>query len=609
MRRLSVLVVLIGVLVGALAFSAPAQAQTALDPGRCSAPDGPSGGTGLGGAGSVGSGAGGGGGGSWGGGGAAAPTASTTSTTMVDGEGGDCSSLLDQIAPGPDPGTYPSSHYDIGYDQGGNCVCSSRRITGWATAFMFSIAQWVVRIGLGIINWVLNFAPARLLMGQAQRVADAYQNQVIARTGLAPFFLFLCALWGGFLAFTGRIGRGFAELGTSLLILAFAASFWSNPGRSLTGGLDFVAGVSGEVAAVTTGADVDSPTSSNAVGASMARAIHKTFIENTHMIINWGRVIPAGDQCRAVYDAAVASGPWGTSSKPRVAMKEAGCTAEDKFNRDPSMGRLLSALLVMLASVLLIVMLVMVSYTLIKSQIEVLVALVVWPFALLSGTLPGHGRSLFWRWIGSTAMALIKVLVMMMLLCLTLVGVQAVLSATTSEKLVPQMGMVVVVVAMGLLKRKSIMANSERAVTQFANRMSGGGTGTAKLGWVGSAGVGAGAGVLASKVQHAAQVHGQNSRSRALVELTRDRNATEGTRVETLGRTANATEGTRENTARIYDLFADAAARTREQPYEPPRTRPSPRGPQPSPLDPPRDQPIPVESRDSTEREPASLPA
>jgi hypothetical protein len=242
-------------------------------------------------------------------------------------------------------------------------------------------------------------------------------------------------------------------------------------------------------------------------------------------------------------------------------------------------------------------MLVMVSYTLIKSQIEVLVALVVWPFALLSGALPGRGRSLFWRWIGSTAMALIKVLVMMMLLCLTLVGVQAVLAATTSEKLVPQMGMVVVVVAMALLKRKSIMANSERAVTQFANRMSGGGTGGARLGWVGSAGVGAGAGVLANKVQHAAQVHGQNSRSRALVELTRERNGQEGARVESLGRTASATEGTRDNTQRIYDLFADAASRQRPS-YEGPRPQPQPRGPRPSPLDPPRDQPIPVNSRE-----------
>jgi hypothetical protein len=482
MRRPSslalVLALLVGVVIATVAdtvLTAPvAHAQTTLDPSRCST-DAATGGSGLGGGGAVGGGAGGGGGGSWGGGGAAAP--STTSTTMVDGEGGDCSSLLDQIAPGPDPGTYPSSHYDIGYDQGGTCICSSRRITGWATAFMFGISQWVVRIGLGIINWVLNFAPARLLMGQAQRVADAYQTQVIDRTGLAPFFLFICAMWAGFLAFTGRLGRGFSELGISLLIVACAGAFWSNPGRSLTGGLDFVAGVSSEVAAVTTGAEVDAPTAKNAVGASMARAIHKTFIENTHMIINWGRIIPPGDPCRAVYDAAVASGPWGTSSKPRVAMKEAGCTTEDKFNRDPSMGRLLSALLVMIASVLLIVMLVMVSYTLIKSQIEVLVALVVWPFALVSGTLPGHGRAMFWRWVGSTAMALIKVLVMMMLLCLTLVGVQAVLSATTAEKLVPQMGMVVVVVAMGLLKRKSIMANSERAVSSFANRMSGGGTG------------------------------------------------------------------------------------------------------------------------------------
>lgn len=590
--RFAALLAVLAVLgvVGLLVLASPARAQT-LDPGRCaSSAEGESG---LGGGGNVGGGAGGGGGGSWGG----EPTSSTTSTTVKgdDGEGGVCSALLDGIAPGPDPGTHPTSHYDIGYDQGGTCVCASRRLTGWWTAFFFTAAGWITRIGLGIINWVLNFQFARLLMEPAQRIADAYQNDVVGRVGAAPFFLFITAFWALVLTATGRLGRGLAELGTSLVILAFAAAFWTNPAASLTRGLEFTAGVSSEIAAVTTGAQVDAPTPSNAVGASMARSIHQTFVENTHQIINWGRLIPEGDQCRAVYDAAVASGPWGTSSKPRVAMKEAGCRVEDKFNRDPSFDRLASAFLVMIGSLLLMAMLVLVAYELLKAQLGIVVAVVTWSFALPTGALPGWGRGFFWGWIANTVTHLINVLAMMMMLALTLVAVSAVLETTESERLVPQMLSVIVVVAIGLFKRKKFMESGQRAASRFASRMSGGRASASSSGWLAGSLAGIGTGAIVAKTQHAFQTHGTNQRSRDLVALTKARNAHA---TEHVDRQTMAGEASAAHLDSLLSLFSNAAAeQAARRQTDAPRARPQ-GGPR-EPVGLPTPGPIQAESRET----------
>lgn len=564
-RGAGVALVIALVLLGVVG-TRPAMAQT-MSADHCT--NAGSGGSGLNGGGTVGGGSGGGGGGSWGGG---ATATTTTTTPNSDGEDGVCSSLLDSIAPGPNPGPNPTGNYDIGYDEGGSCLCTNRRVVGLVTAALFSWSGWVVRLGLGIINWVLNFGLVRALMPAAQRVSDSYQRQVVNRTGLAGLFLFLCALWGGYMAFTGRIGRGATELGISLTILAAAGTFWSNPGASLQRGLDFTAGVSSEIGAVGTGAPVD--TRSQGVGTSMARAIHKAFVEDTHQIINWGRKIPPGDQCRAVYDQAVATGPWGTSSKPRLAMKAVGCKKEDAFNRTPSMDRMGSALLVFLASILLITMLVMVTYELVKAQLEILLALVVWPFALLFGALPGKGRSFFWHFVGSTGMALGKVMAMMLLLAMTLTGTSAVLSFTAGEKLFPQMSLVIVVVSVGLAKRKGILDGSKRAVQEFTATMSGGTHRHSGKGWLSPAAAFTG-GAIASRAQHAFQTHGSNSRSRSLLAVTQGQAATAD---QTAHRTAVNTGTSASYLEGVYSILNGAAnGEYRDQPPptpEPERVRP-----------------------------------
>lgn len=432
---------------------------------------GPGGDSGLGGGGAVGGGAGGGGGGSWG---ASAPaSSSTTSTTMRDGEGGGCSGLLDQVAPGNDVGPHPDENADIGYDDGGNCLtgCVSRRAVGTLTAMAWTVNVWLVRVGIGVVEWALNFDVSRRLEPVGTRIAGAYRTNVVGRMGLGPLFLTITALWAGFLAFTGRLGRGMSEMGVSLLIGALATTLLASPAAVLMGALRFTSGVSFEMVAATTGDAA--PTASSALGLPMARSIHHALIETPHQIIDWGRPIPVGDRCFAVYDAAVASGPWGTSSKPRVAMKEAGCTAEDRFNRDPSPARLGLAILSTVAGGLVMVLLVLVAMTLIAAQLGVVLAVACAPVAIVFGTLPGKGRSLFWRWCASAGMALAGVMAMAVVLSFTLVAIDAMFTATSGMPLLAQMGTVDLIVVMALVKRHGLIKSGRRVVTGFTARMTG----------------------------------------------------------------------------------------------------------------------------------------
>ena len=150
--RLGGALLVVVVAMGLWAEAAGAQTSGGLDANRCS--NAATGGSGLGGGGSTGGGAGGGGGGSWGGG------SPTTGTTMPgsplrrdeDEENGLCSTLMEEIVPGDDPGPYPTSHYDLGYDQGG-ALSLWRKASGFLMDQTFNASRWFVKIGLWVTNW------------------------------------------------------------------------------------------------------------------------------------------------------------------------------------------------------------------------------------------------------------------------------------------------------------------------------------------------------------------------------------------------------------------------------------------------------------------------
>lgn len=443
------------------------------DPNRCQNSAG--GQSGLGGGGSAGGGAGGGGGSSWG-----EPVATGPTTTikpvdrdLTEGEEGDCSSLLDTQAVGPDPGQFPSSHYDIGYDNGGKCICWARRFTGNMTNWSFSINRWIVRQGLGIIGWVLDFKLIDSMLPLAQQAAANYQAEIVDPIGLVPLFLGFAALWGGMLVATGKVGRGVGEFGASCLIFAICATTLSNPGAMMAKALKFTAGVSWEMAAAGSGDESASPTANDQVGSEMLGSIHHSFVEQPHEILDWSRLIPSGDPCRGVYEAAVASGPWGTSSKPRVAMKNAGCTREDAFNRDPSDDRFIGAMVVASGSGLVVILITLIAATMLGVQLGLLGGIALFPLAAPFGLLPGRGRALFWRLLAFIGVCFAGVVTMAMLLSITLLAVSGTFAATGGLPIFVRMFAVDVVVVVAFKKRKKLFEAGGRAVTGFTSAMTG----------------------------------------------------------------------------------------------------------------------------------------
>lgn len=478
MRRAAAVVALVVVTLVLAQGAAGAQTEPGGfgDPNRCA--NAAEGDSGLGGGGNAGGGAGGGGGGSWGGGADSDVVPTTVAAKPGDrdeaeGEEGVCSSLIDSQAPGPAPGQFETSKYDIGYDDGGTCVCYDRRLTGWLTNASFWIGKSLIRVGLGIINWGLEFKLADSFLPVAERISTGYQTKVVDRIGIIPLFLTYTAVWASFLVVRGQMSRGLGEVATSLVLYAITATLLANPGALLTQGLETVAGVSWEVAAVATGDGAATPDTSRQVGGSMMASIHRAFVEDPHEIINWSRSIPAGDPCRATYEAAVASGPWGTSSKPRVAMKNAGCRVEDAFNRDPSLDRLGAAVFDSAAGALVVALVLMITVSLMSFQLGILGVIALAPLAAPFASLPGRGRALFWRLVGFGAVCFMGVIVMAMLLSLTLVGVSGALQATSGMPLFLQMMSVTVVVGMALKKRKSIFDSGRAAVNGFSQAMVG----------------------------------------------------------------------------------------------------------------------------------------
>ncbi|HET7486499.1 MAG TPA: hypothetical protein VFJ85_01125 [Acidimicrobiales bacterium] len=430
-----------------------------------------------------------------------------------DEEGGErsCSTLMERIVPGVDPGPAPTSHYDIGYDRGG-ALSIDRKILGFLTDQVFAVARWAVRTGLWVINWALGFGFARRLAVPAQAVADTYQTRVVDGLGLGRFFLVLAACYGGWQALRGRMTRGVGEFAVSVVVAALAATTLAYPASVLVGALERTEAISMEVASITTAENPATTTAdpANPVGP-IAADLHRAFVETPHELLSWGRTFPAGDRCRAVYEAVVRTGPWGTKDEPRDAMEDAGCEAEARFNRDPSADRLGAAALVALAAVFVMVMLVMVAVTLVAAQLGVVVAVALAPFALTGGVLPGGGRQLLWRWVAGIGRSLAAVVMTAVFLSLFLVGVSALLVATSGEALMVQMGVIDVVVLIALVKRGKLVRAGKRAVTNVTQRLErarvGGEHGR---GWLGPAAAGAAVGFGADELFDQARWRGQS---------------------------------------------------------------------------------------------------
>jgi hypothetical protein len=373
--------------------------------------------------------------------------------------GGDEKSIVPDDCWGP----FPSSHYDIGCDEGAwNNI--SRKVYCTFTDLAFQGARSVTAVALWMVEWAYGFGVYDRFGGPAISIADTYETHLIGPLGLSHLAWFYAIAWAGFTVLRGRVALAGSELLLSFLLAGLAALLLANPSGYLQGTFRTMGTVSGAVLSTGTGQPPpDDALDADAVLRPLQAQLHKAFVEDPYDYLDWGSTdMPA--PCRAMRNRILAYGPHGNSDGPREAMERAGCQEQADFNHDPNGQRLFGAVLTMSAAVVMAVLVGMVSLTIVVAQIIAVVLFAVAPFAALGAILPGGGRVLALAWLAALIRVALVVVGMSFVLSLLLLTIQALLSAGNDSGLVERFALVnIVVLAMFAARRRILHAGANMA--------------------------------------------------------------------------------------------------------------------------------------------------
>lgn len=366
-------------------------------------------------------------------------------------------------------GRYPSSHYDLGCDEGAwNHL--SRKVYCTFTDLSFQGARSATALILWLVEWSYGFGVYDRLGGHAITIAQTYQRNLIGPLGLSDAVWFAAVAWAGFAALKGKITTAAGELVMSFVLAILAGVFLANPAGYLQGLFDTMGSTSGALFATASGEPPpENGIDADAVLAPLQGEIHSAFVEEPYDILNWGA--PLTGQCAAARDRILAEGPHGNDDEPRDAMNLAGCTEAADFNHDPNGTRLFGAVLTMVAALIMAVLITLVAVTVVAAQVVAIVLFSIAPFAMLAGVLPAGGRTLAWAWLGALGRVVLAVVGMSFLLSLLLLTVQAMLAGTADASILERFALVNLVVVVMFIARKRILAGGHNIASQFAQRM------------------------------------------------------------------------------------------------------------------------------------------
>ncbi len=374
-------------------------------------------------------------------------------------------------------GRFPSSHYDIGCDEGAwNHI--SRKVYCTFTDLAFQGGLSSTAIALWLVEWAYGFGVYDQLGGPAIDMAETYETELIGPIGLGHLAWLYAVAWAAITGLRGRLTMASGELLTSIVLAALAGVLLANPAGYLRGTFDTMGTVSGALLATGTGEPPPNDSAdAGAILGPLQAQIHRAFVEDPYDYLNWGGTeMPAA--CRAMRDRIVATGPHGNGDGPREAMQVAGCDAQADFNHDPNGTRLFGAVLTFGAAVVMVVLVAMVALTIVVAQVVLVVLFALVPFAALVAVLPGAGRELAWRWAAALVRVVLAVIGMSFVLSLLLLTVRALLETSTGVGLVERFALVnMVVLAMFVARRRIISAGHNLAASmgqRLAARRAGG---------------------------------------------------------------------------------------------------------------------------------------
>jgi hypothetical protein len=392
----------------------------------------------------------------------------------------------------------PISHYDIHADMGAwdDII---RKITYWPMSVAFAGARVLVGFAAWLIDWALQFELVRILFTPVNNIAEAFQSQIVDRIGLPGLLLSVAGVYATWLVLFRSRSRGLREGAMSILISAIVATWLASPALLLlgdggTGGVTnaarcFTAGVA--ELALPPGTQDPEPargpvdpgdfgpcSGTERISKPVTETLVDTFIRRPHQLLNYGVVFDGSvdGRCRDAYEQIVRDGPWGTADEhqdndPRKIMTSAGCEAYAEFNEDPTIDRLLGAMLTFVAALIIVALFVVVVGGYLLAQLwlafEVVRAVFVLPLAIL----PGPGRAAMWQWVGGVLRAVLTLFLSLVFLALFMTFVQVLLEQTNGQALIVSFVVIDVAAFAALVFHRRLLNAGQHAAATVTARL------------------------------------------------------------------------------------------------------------------------------------------
>jgi hypothetical protein len=379
-------------------------------------------------------------------------------------------------------GRYPATNYDIGYKAPG---LTDLNLAAWmwgtSTAFAYNFGKWTVTAALWVVDWAFIGFDIRqyddAVGGNgAQRFAD---NLIYhPRFPFVELAWLVLVAWAGYTALRRRMGMAGSEILISIVLVGVSAVLLDNQADYMDSTWGLMDRASTALLAAGQGEDPVDYEHPEDADPEIARSyrrqlvdrlnggIFEAFVELPYDYLNWGESLT--DVCAERRNWIVARGPWGTDDPPRDAMGEADeCDHTVTFNEEPNGERLLGAVLVMFASLVLAVLLALVALTVVVAKLLAVLIFVLAPFAALVAILPGYGRRLAWAWVTALIQVVIAVVGMSFLLASLLLATDGLLESTDGVNLIERFFILNLMVFVVFFARKRLLASSQ----SFAGRL------------------------------------------------------------------------------------------------------------------------------------------
>lgn len=322
-----------------------------------------------------------------------------------------------------DDGIVPIGNYDIGCANDGFILDWGCAISGTLTSLFFSIGSMIVAVSVWLLQAATSYALEDALADTASAIADLLDARILGPMRIAHLGLVASALYMGWQFMRGRIGVGAGEYAISLVVLAVLIHISTGPGfgAAVSVTTHTAGGISAEIVTLAAGTG-----GSGEVSDRVGTALLAGFVRDPYDVINWGRPL-AGTGCEAARNQALQTGPHGVDDYPRRLMEEAGCHAEAEYNREPSDGRLIGAILHVVVAIAALILLLITALTLVVAKGMTLFLIALLPIALYAGLFPGAGRALLWHWVSALVRVVALVIAMGLFLALLVAGLTGLL--------------------------------------------------------------------------------------------------------------------------------------------------------------------------------------